>query len=35
MLVLDAFKGHLILDVRPVIHAMNTDLIIIARGMTS
>jgi hypothetical protein len=28
MLVLDAFKGHLTLDVRSVFHAMTTDLVI-------
>jgi hypothetical protein len=35
MLVLDAFEGHLILDVRSVIHAMNTDLVVIAGRTTS
>jgi hypothetical protein len=27
--MLDAFKGHLVLDVRSVIHAVNTDLVVI------
>jgi hypothetical protein len=35
MLVLDAFEGHLTLDVRSVIHALNTDLVVIAGRMTS
>jgi hypothetical protein len=34
-LVLDAFKSNLTLHVRPVIHPTNTDLVIMARGMTS
>jgi hypothetical protein len=34
MLVLDAFRDYLTLDVRPAIHPKNTDLIM-ARGMTS
>jgi hypothetical protein len=29
MLVLEAFKDHLSLEVRSVIHAMNTDLVVI------
>jgi hypothetical protein len=35
MFVLDAFKGHLTLDVISVIHATNTDLVFITGGMTS
>jgi hypothetical protein len=35
MHVLDAFKGHLMLQVRSVIHAVNSDLVVICRVMTS
>jgi hypothetical protein len=35
MLVLHIFKGHLTLDVRPVIHEAKTGLMIITGGMTS
>jgi hypothetical protein len=35
MLVLDAFKGHLMLDARSIIHAMNTYLVVIPRAITS
>jgi hypothetical protein len=35
MLALDAFKGHLTLNVRSVIHAVDTDLVVIPDGMTS
>jgi hypothetical protein len=35
MLVLDAFKGHLTPELRSVIHAMNTDLVVIPGGITS
>jgi hypothetical protein len=35
ILVLDAFKGHLIPEVRSAIHALNTDLVVIPGGMTS
>jgi hypothetical protein len=35
MLVLDAFKGHLPPEVKSMIHAMNTDLVVVPGGMTS
>jgi hypothetical protein len=35
MFVLDAFKNHLTLEVRFVIHAMNADFVVITVGMTS
>jgi hypothetical protein len=35
MLVLDAFKGHIMLNARSVIHALYTDLVVIPGGMTS
>jgi hypothetical protein len=35
MLVLQAFKENLTLEVRPVIRAMNTDLLNILEGITS
>jgi hypothetical protein len=35
MLVPEVFKDHLTLEVRPVIHAMNTDLLNIPEGITS
>jgi hypothetical protein len=35
MLVFDAFEGHLTLDVRSVIHAVNTVLVVISGGMTT
>jgi hypothetical protein len=34
MFVLDALKGHLTLEVRPVTHLKNTDLVFITRGIT-
>jgi hypothetical protein len=33
--VLDAFKGHLTLEVTSAIHAMNSDLVVIPGGLTS
>jgi selenocysteine lyase/cysteine desulfurase len=30
MLMLDAFEGHLTLDVRSVIHAMNADFLVVS-----
>jgi hypothetical protein len=35
MLMLDAFEDHLTLDARCMIHAMNTDYVIIPDRMTS
>jgi hypothetical protein len=35
MHVLDTFKGHLTLEVKSVIHAMNSSLVVIPRMMTS
>jgi hypothetical protein len=35
MRVLDAFKGHLILDVKSVFYTVNNDLVVIPGGMTS
>jgi hypothetical protein len=35
MLVSDAFKGHLKLEVTPVIHAVNTDLVVLSGEATS
>jgi hypothetical protein len=35
MLVLDAFKGHLTPEVKSVIHAMNTALLVIPGGLSS
>jgi hypothetical protein len=35
MLVLDAFKGHIMLNAGSVIHALNTHLVVIPGGMTS
>jgi hypothetical protein len=35
ILMFDAFKGHLTLDIRSVIHAVHTDLAVISGGMTS
>jgi hypothetical protein len=34
MFVVDALKDHLTLEVRPVTHLMNTDLVVIPRGIT-
>jgi hypothetical protein len=33
MCVQDAFTGHLILDTRPVIHALTTDLVLIMTSL--
>jgi hypothetical protein len=33
--VMDTFEGHLELDARSMIHAMNTGLVVIPGGMTS
>jgi hypothetical protein len=35
MFVLDALKVHLTLEIRPVTHLMNTNLVVIPRGITS
>jgi hypothetical protein len=35
VLELDPFKGYLALDVRSVIHAMSTDLVVVPGGLTS
>jgi hypothetical protein len=35
VLELDLFKGHLVLDVRSLIYAMNTDLVVVPGGLTS
>jgi hypothetical protein len=35
VLVLDASEGHLTLAARSVIHAVNTDLVVIPEEMTS
>jgi hypothetical protein len=34
MFLFDALKGRLTLEVRPVTHLMNTDLVVITRGKT-
>jgi hypothetical protein len=34
MIVLDAFESHVTPQVKHVIHAMNTDLVVIPGGMT-
>jgi hypothetical protein len=35
IIVTDAFEGHLELDARSMIHAMNTGLVVIPGGMMS
>jgi hypothetical protein len=35
MLVMDAFKACLTMDVRSVFHAMNTDFVVISRERTN
>lgn len=35
MLMLNAFEGHITLNVIPVIHALSADFGVMPRGMTS